>query len=372
MRNYKYLFLSVLLIFISCSKEDEINELNETIFALQSEIAKLNSEINDYAVQINQLTSQNNIQSGQINELNFQISGFQNQIEEYINQIEVLTESNEIFESDNNNLTNQLNDLQDQLYLIRSQSAEDGVYLFNKIEIIDPPFGGTMWDLPDLIKPSDYTVYSTSSYQGISDRLFYDKSIPDFITYPAHVYKVNFGDGLSVDFEIYSEFTLEEAASIELKYAPLIGQLGKDLRKNIKSFEFLKGEEVASAQRTDDLNYANITFHTGWLDNIVSTRPSGDRTEELMIHESAHLSIDPYVYGQDGWNEAILLDGNYLSTYAKDNPDSEDVAETFQAYIAVKYFPERISNSLRDTILSVCLNRFKFFDTLNLDLTIYK
>ena len=53
-------------------------------------------------------------------------------------------------------------------------------------------------------------------------------------------------------------------------------------------------------------------------------------------------------------------------------PDREDIAETFQAYIAVKYFPERISNSLRDTILSVCLNRFKYFDSLNLDLSIYK
>ena len=59
MRNCKYLFLSVLLTIISCSKEDEINELNETIVALQSEITKLNSEINDYAIQINQLTSQN-------------------------------------------------------------------------------------------------------------------------------------------------------------------------------------------------------------------------------------------------------------------------------------------------------------------------
>ena len=58
--------------------------------------------------------------------------------------------------------------------------------------------------------------------------------------------------------------------------------------------------------------------------------------------------------------------------YAKDNPNSEDLAETFQAYIAVKYFPERISNSLRDTILSVCLNRFKYLDLLNLDLSIYK
>ena len=372
MKNYKLLILIVFLVVNSCSKEDEINQLNETIVNLQNDIAKLNSQITDYSIEINQLTTQNNTQSSQIAELNFQLNNFQIQIQEYIDQIQVLTESNEILDSDNNSLNIQITDLQDQLYAIQSQSAEDGLYLFNKIEILESPFSGTMWDLPDLIKSSDYTIYSTSSYQGIETRLFYDKSIPDFINYPAHIYKVNFGDDLSIDFEIYTEFTQEEAGNIEQKYAPLIGQLGKDLRRNIKSFEFLKGEEVASAQRTDDLNYANISFHIDWLTNIVETRPDGDKTEELLIHESAHLSIDPYVYGQQGWTDAVNLDGNFLSAYAKDNPNSEDVAETFQAYIAVKFFPDRISNSLRDTILSVCLNRFKYFDSLNLDLSIYK
>ena len=385
MKSYKVLILLFFIVVNSCSKEDEINQLNETIVNLQNDIAQLNSQINDFSFQVNQLTTQNNTLSSQvedaltqnntlssqIDDLNNILNGFQDQIQEYVAQIQVLTESNEILESDNNSLNTQINNLQDQLYTIQSQSAVDGLYLFNKIEILEPPFGGTMWDLPDLIKSSDYTIYSTSSYQGIETRLFYDKSIPDFINYPAHIYKVNFGDNLSIDFEIYTEFTLEEAGNIEQKYAPLIGQLGKDLRRNIKSFEFLKGEEVASAQRTDDLNYANITFHTDWL-TLVETRFSGDRTEELLIHESAHLSIDPYVYGQQGWTDAVNLDGNYLSTYAKDNPDSEDIAETFQAYIAVKYFPDRISNSLRDTILSVCLNRFKYFDSLNLDLSIYK
>ena len=379
MKSYKVLILLFFVVINSCSKEDEINQLNETIVNLQNDIAQLNSQINDYSSQINELTSQNNTLSNQVDnldnqiiDLNDQLNGFQAQIQEYIDQIQVLTESNEILESDNNSLNTQINNLQDQLYTIQSQSAVDGLYLFNKIEILEPPFGGTMWDLPDLITSSDYTIYSTSVYQGIETRLFYDRSIPDFIDYPAHIYKVNFGDGLSVDFEIYSEFTEEEAESIEQKYAPLIGQLGKELRKNIKSFEFLKGDEVATAQRSDDLNYANITLHTGWLNNVVQTRPDGDKTEELLIHESAHLSIDPYVYGQQGWVDAVNLDGNYLSTYAKDNPDSEDIAETFQAYIAVKYFPDRISNSLRDTILSVCLNRFKYFDSLNLDLSIYK
>ena len=372
MKSYKVLILLFFIVVNSCSKEDEINQLNETIVNLQNDIAQLNSEINDYSSQINQLTTQNNILSNQMVDLNNQLNGFQAQIQEYINQIQVLTESNQIFENENNDLTLQVNNLQDQLYSIQSQSAEDGVYLFNIIEILEPPFAGTMWDLPDLITSSDYTVYSTSSYQGIETRLFYDKSIPDFINYPAHIYKVNFGDGLAVDFEIYSEFTEDEANSIKQKYAPLMGQLGKELRKNIKSIEFLKGEEGASAQRSEDLNYANITFHIDWLNNIVETRPDGDKTEELFIHESAHLSIDPYVYGKQEWTNAVNLDGNYISTYAQDNPNSEDIAETFQAYIAVKYFPDRISSSLRDTILSVCLNRFKYFDSLNLDLSIYK
>jgi len=228
MKNYKFLIFIFFIIFNSCSKEDEINQLNQTILDLQSNISQLNSQINDYSAQINQLTYQNNLLSSQIENLNNQLNGFQGQIEYYLNQIKLLSQENLILESENNNLTVQLSELQAQLDLIQFQGAEDGVYIFNQIEISDPPFSGTMWELPDLITSSDYTIYSSSTYQGILDRLFYDKSIPSFIDYPAHVYKINFGDGLSVDFEIYTEFSQEEALAIKQKYAPLIGQLGKE------------------------------------------------------------------------------------------------------------------------------------------------
>ena len=379
MRSYNILFALFFLIISSCSKDDEINQLNETILDLQSQITKLNSQINDFSNQIAQLSSENmdlnNANSNylnQISQLNNQLNIFEDLIQDYIDQIQVLTENNEILQNDSDYLNSQVQVLQEKINLIESGSAEEGIYLFTKLDINDPPFNGTMWDLPDLIKPSDYTIYSNSEYAGIQTRLFYDTSIPDFVDYPAHIYTINFGDGLTLDFEIHTDFSEQEAFSINQKYAPLIGQLGKELRKNIKSFEFLKGEYRASAQLTNDLSYANITLHLDWLNNIVETRPDGDRTEELFIHEAAHLSIDPYVYGEQEWIDAVNLDGNYLSKYAKDNPNSEDIAEVFQAYIAVKYFPERISNTLKDTILSVSLNRFKYFDSLNLDLSIYK
>lgn len=375
MRKFRIAILLLLVFINSCSKDDNsalISQYEGQLSNLRNKITQVNSEINDYSNQITQLITQNNVFSAEIAGLNNQLTGLQNDIQNYINEIQVLTESNELLQSENNTLTNQLTDLQDQLYDIQSQSAESGIYIFNQIDLTDPPFAGTLWELPDLISSSDYTVFSTSIYEGIETRLFYDEAITDFINYPAHIFKVNFGDGLSIDFEIYSEFSEQEAISIEQKYAPIVGQLGKELRKNIKSIEFLKGDSVASAQRSNDLSYANITFHIDWLNNTVETRPGGDKTEELLIHESAHLSIDPYVYNQQGWIDAVILDNNYISTYAKENPDTEDVAENFQAYIAVKYFPERISNSLRDTILSVCLNRFKYFDSLNFDLSIYK
>ena len=375
MRKFRIAILLLLVFINSCSKDDNsalISQYEGQLSNLRNKITQLNSEVNDYSNQITQLITQNNAFSVQIAGLNNQLTGLQNDIQNYINEIQVLTESNELLQSENNTLTNQLTDLQDQLYDIQSQSAESGIYIFNQIDLTDPPFAGTLWELPDLISSSDYTVYSTSIYEGIETRLFYDNAIPDFINYPAHIFKVNFGDGLSVDFEIYSEFSEQEAISIEQKYAPIVGQLGKELRKDIKSIEFLKGDGVASAQRSNDLSYANITFHIDWLNNTVETRPDGDKTEELLIHESTHLSIDPYVYNQQGWIDAVNLDNNYISTYAKENPDTEDVAENFQAYITVKYFPERISNSLRDTILSVSLNRFKYFDSLNFDLSIYK
>ena len=375
MRKFRIAILLLLVFINSCSKDDNsalISQYEGQLSNLRNKITQLNSEINDYSNQITQLITQNNVFSAEIAGLNNQLTGLQNDIQNYINEIQVLTESNELLQSENNTLTNQLTDLQDQLYDIQSQSAESGIYIFNQIDLTDPPFAGTLWELPDLISSSDYTVFSTSIYEGIETRLFYDEAITDFINYPAHIFKVNFGDSLSIDFEIYSEFSEQEAISIEQKYAPIVGQLGKELRKNIKSIEFLKGDSVASAQRSNDLSYANITFHIDWLNNTVETRPGGDKTEELLIHESAHLSIDPYVYNQQGWIDAVILDNNYISTYAKENPDTEDVAENFQAYIAVKYFPERISNSLRDTILSVCLNRFKYFDSLNFDLSIYK
>ena len=90
-----------------------------------------------------------------------------------------------------------------------------------------------------------------------------------------------------------------------------------------------------------------------------------------------HTSIDAYHYpdretdGQN-WINASDTDGCFISDYARDNPYREDIAELMPLYIAIKYFPERITTELKDKILSCNLNRIEYLDTLNLDMSIYE
>ena len=105
---------------------------------------------------------------------------------------------------------------------------------------------------------------------------------------------------------------------------------------------------------------------------------TGSIVEETLIHEAAHTSIDAYHYPQrltngEGWIEAVNKDtGCYISDYARDYPYREDIAELMLLYVAVKYFPERISNEIRDKTLSCSLNRILYFDSLNLDMSLYE
>ena len=52
--------------------------------------------------------------------------------------------------------------------------------------------------------------------------------------------------------------------------------------------------------------------------------------------------------------------------------DRENIAELMPLYVAVKFFPERISNEIRDKILNCSLNRILYLDSLNLDMSLYE
>lgn len=91
--------------------------------------------------------------------------------------------------------------------------------------------------------------------------------------------------------------------------------------------------------------------------------------EEVLVHEGSHTSLDASHATSSRWLAAQKADGNFISTYARDNSKREDVAESFLPYLAVKYRSDRISKDLKDLINNTIPNRMKYFDNLSLNVS---
>ena len=247
----------------------------------------------------------------------------------------------------------------------------NGIYNYNYLELDEPPFEGTIWITGDIINSEDRSYFIKTEYKGTDLRQMYDRrNGGGWINIRPYIFEATFTDGLKTEIQINTEFTFENASQEADKYGFLIGQLSTALRKDVETMWIHKGEEAYGGGNN------NILVHTGMTD-IYENYDSGI-VEEALIHEAAHTSIDAYHYPErltngENWIEAVNKDGGcYISDYAKDNPFREDIAELMPLYIAVKYFPERISSELRDKILSCNINRILYLDSLNLNMSIYE
>ena len=241
---------------------------------------------------------------------------------------------------------------------------------YSYVEISEPPYGGTIFVTGNIITPSNKSVFDSIVYKGTDKRLMYDRrNGGGFIDQNPFLYDAYFSDGLVTEIQINSEFSVDQSLLEAEKYGFLIGQMSKDLRKHIETMWIHKGLEGYGGG-----NY-NILVHTG-MSEFYESYYTGSIIEETLIHEATHTSIDAYIYPDrqtsgEGWINAVDKDNCYISDYARDYPYREDLAELMPLYIAVKFFPDRISEDDRNKILSCCINRILYLDSLSLDLNIY-
>jgi len=90
--------------------------------------------------------------------------------------------------------------------------------------------------------------------------------------------------------------------------------------------------------------------------------------EETFVHEAAHTSLDPDHATAAGWIAAQEADPTFISTYAQQFSQREDIAESFLPYLAVRFRSDRISEELKQIILLTMPNRIAYFDSLMLDM----
>ena len=222
-----------------------------------------------------------------------------------------------------------------------------------------PPFAGSIFIDPDIITTSDATAFTALIYTGQGERTMFDRRVNTWITANAFLFDALYDDGLSIEVQVNPEFGTAMASQTHAQlYAAAIGRLPTALRQDVNTVWIHQGVQPFGGGNN------NILIHVGQADLYVAD----GILEETLVHEAAHTSLDAAHAAAPGWRAAQSADPTFISTYARDNPTREDIAESFLPWLAVRYRADRISTALESMILESIPNRLLYFDGLGLAL----
>ena len=223
----------------------------------------------------------------------------------------------------------------------------------------DPPYSGTIFIDADIITTSDPSTFVDAIYAGQGMRTMFDRRVNDWINVNAFFFNTTFDDCLLCEIQVNPEFGSSDNASIEAEtYGIEIGRLPTCLRNDVETVWIHLGTEPFGGGNN------NILIHTGQAELYVED----GILEETLVHEASHTSLDAYHASSSGWLNAQSLDGEFISNYAQDNPNTEDIAESFLVYLAIQYRSDRISEETYQTITTTIPNRIQYFNEQNFNM----
>jgi hypothetical protein len=187
----------------------------------------------------------------------------------------------------------------------------------------------------------------------------FDRRVNGWVTLDPYLFVASYDDGLSIEVQVNPEFGSVAAAQAEAeKYAEVIGRLPTALRLDVETSWIHMGVQPFGGGNN------NLLIHT----EQAALYGADGILEETFVHEAVHTSLDAYHATASGWVAAQAADPVFISDYARDFPQREDIAESFVPYLAVRYRADRIPAELATTILEAIPNRIAYFNSLGLDM----
>ena len=182
----------------------------------------------------------------------------------------------------------------------------------------------------------------------------YDRRVSDWINLEPYLFPATYDDNLTIEIQVNPEFgNPEKAELVAKKYAVVIGRLTTELRKDVETVWIHRGLEAFGGGNN------NLLIHTDWSEKHYENQGI---LEETFVHEAAHTSLDSYHAKDPDWINAQSTDCTFISDYAKEHPEREDIAESYLPYFAIKYRRERIPESLIEKIEKAIPNRIEYFN----------
>jgi len=209
----------------------------------------------------------------------------------------------------------------------------------------------------DFITSDDISEFIELKFIERSKREMPDKRSDILFDNEAFVFEAVYSDA-KIGVWLHSDFKdLQIAEGYARKLTGPIGKLPQTMRKGLKHVVVHDGDETASGEHLGN-------FFVVYSKNM-DTRISNNDLEETVFHESVHATMD---YGceeaDSGWNQARVKDNSFITDYAADKPEKEDLAESaLFAYTMIKN-PGRLAPNIESWIRTNIPNRFSFFETI--------
>ena len=214
-----------------------------------------------------------------------------------------------------------------------------------------PPYDSTKDTVFDIIQKDDPSAFVCLEYIGRGDRQIWDKRVDGEPVVNAFLFVARYNDGTKMEIAINPEYETQEKAKEEaLRFAGPLGQLPTLLRAGIHRFSVHMGDQAFHA------GTGQVIVYSGTADD----RAGYDHLEESLFHESVHASLDEDHRLSDGWKKAQLSDGRFLTAYAEESPEREDLAETALFAFAILQHPDRFPPSDTDDTLRAVPNRIEY------------
>lgn len=220
-------------------------------------------------------------------------------------------------------------------------------------------YHGTAFVCPGLITTSDPSSFVALIPKGQAERKMFDRRLDNWKVYNAFIFEATYRDSEPIEIQVNPEFIRAQATVEAGKYARAIGQLPALLRADVKTCWIHQGKELFGGRNQ------NILIHTG---QSVEYERDGV-LEEVLLHEATHTSLDAQHATAKDWQAAQTKDPAWLSVYGKENPEREDLAETYPLYLAFRYRPQRLPRDLKEQIQRSVPARLVYLDTIKGPLT---
>ena len=218
--------------------------------------------------------------------------------------------------------------------------AQDGVAAET-----DPPYGGTVYIDKDWLTLSDPSIYLGKSYIGVETFTWYDFRNNQWTDSSAYSYELRYEHGINVTASIHTDNAQDLIEEYLDGWGDMLGQAPARLLQGLGEFQ------VVPAQAGNDGLKANgytdpthMVLYTNDPLRSFEREASSGYVREAIIHELGHATVGPLQESAE-WLEAQATDPCFISNYARDNPNSEDVSETILPYLMLRLMPERVSES---------------------------